>query len=78
MLSGLISTEDLRGVIQTLNEQATYEEVQEMMNEVDANEEGTIDFEDFLSIMSKRLKVSTLQCSSMRINQLILLYEIIT
>lgn len=59
MLTGLISTEDLIGVIQTLNEHATNEEVQEMMNEVDANEEGTIDFHEFLGIMSKRMKVST-------------------
>ncbi|MFS7975168.1 putative EF-hand domain-containing protein [Helianthus anomalus] len=56
---GLISTDDLIGVIQTLNEHATNEEVQEMMHEVDANEEGTIDFHEFLSIMSKRMKVST-------------------
>lgn len=59
ILAGLISTEDLIGVIQTLNENATNEEVKEMMNEVDTNEEGTIDFHDFLNIMSKRVKVST-------------------
>ncbi|GJX65226.1 putative serine/threonine-protein phosphatase with EF-hands, partial [Tanacetum coccineum] len=52
----LISTDDLMGVIQTLNENATNEEVKEMMNEVDTNEEGTIDFHDFLNIMSKRVK----------------------
>lgn len=57
MFSGLISTDDLINVIQTLNEHATNEEVQEMMSEVDANEEGTIDFHEFLAIMSKRMKV---------------------
>ncbi|CAI9300634.1 unnamed protein product [Lactuca saligna] len=56
---GLISTDDLIGVIQTLNENATNEDVQEMMNEVDnGNEQGTIDFDEFLSIMSKRMKDS--------------------
>ncbi|GJY87219.1 RNA-directed DNA polymerase, eukaryota, partial [Tanacetum coccineum] len=56
IFDGLISTDDLMGVIQTLNENATNEEVKEMMNEVDTNEEGTIDFHDFLNIMSKRVK----------------------
>lgn len=63
MLIGLISTDDLIGVIQTLNENATNEDVQEMMNEVDhGNEQGTIDFDEFLSIMSKRMKVSVPLC----------------
>ncbi|XP_071738220.1 calmodulin-like isoform X2 [Rutidosis leptorrhynchoides] len=47
---------DSDGVIQTLNENATNEEVQEMMKEVDANDDGTIDFDEFLTIMSRRMK----------------------
>lgn len=49
--------EELATVIQSLNEHPTKEEIQEMMNEVDADGDGTVDFEEFLSIMARKMKV---------------------
>lgn len=49
--------EELAAVIQSLNEHPTKEEIQEMVNEVDPDGDGTIDFEDFLNIMARKLKV---------------------
>lgn len=54
---GVIRIEELASVIQSLHENPTREEMQEMMNEVDPDGDGTIDFEDFLNIMAKKLKV---------------------
>lgn len=47
-------------MIQSLNENPTKEEVQDMMGEVDANGNGTIDFDEFLNIMARKMKVGSL------------------
>lgn len=49
--------EELATVIHSLNEHPTKEEVQEMISEVDTDGSGTIDFEDFLGIMARKMKV---------------------
>lgn len=49
--------DELAYVIQSLHGHPTKEEIQEMMNEVDADGDGTIHFEDFLSIMARKMKV---------------------
>lgn len=49
--------EELAAVIQSLHEHPTKEEIQEMINEVDPDGDGSIDFEDFLNIMARKLKV---------------------
>jgi len=54
---GYVTTEDLSAVIQSLNENPTKEEVKDMMNEVDADGNGTIDFEEFLNVMARKMKV---------------------
>lgn len=54
---GYVTTEDLSAVIQSLNENPTKEEVKDMINEVDADGNGTIDFEEFLNIMARKMKV---------------------
>ncbi|CAK9143770.1 unnamed protein product [Ilex paraguariensis] len=53
---GLITMEELEVVIQSLHEHPTKEEIQEMINEVDPDGNGTIDFEDFLGIMARKMK----------------------
>lgn len=53
----MITVEELATVIQSLNEHPTKEEIQEMMNEVDADGDGTVDFQEFLSIMARKMKV---------------------
>lgn len=49
--------EELASVLQSLHERPTKEEIQEMVQEVDAHGNGSIDFEDFLSIMARKMKV---------------------
>lgn len=49
--------EELATIIQSLNENPTKEEVQDMIGEVDADGSGTIDFEEFLNIMARKMKV---------------------
>lgn len=49
--------EELASVIQSLDENPTKEEVRDMIGEVDADGNGTIEFEDFLNIMARKMKV---------------------
>ncbi|XP_062144651.1 calmodulin-2/4-like isoform X2 [Alnus glutinosa] len=56
LLVGHITMEELATVIQSLNENPTKEEVGDMIGEVDADGNGTIDFEDFLNIMARKMK----------------------
>lgn len=44
-------------MIQSLHEHPTKEEIQEMIKEVDGDGNGSIDFEDFLLIMGRKMKV---------------------
>ena len=52
--------EELASVIQTLDGNPTREEVQDMISEVDVEGNGTIDFEDFLNILARKMKVNHL------------------
>ena len=57
MFVGLVTMEELRSIIQTLEEHPSKEEIQDMINEIDCNGDGVIDFDEFLSIMAKKMKV---------------------
>jgi hypothetical protein len=59
LLVGHITMEELATVIQSLNENPTKEEVGDMIGEVDADGNGTIDFEDFMNIMARKMKVTS-------------------
>ncbi|XP_039032560.1 calmodulin-2/4-like [Hibiscus syriacus] len=48
--------EELAVVIQALDVNPTKEEVQGMISEVDVQGKGTIDFDDFLNIMARKMK----------------------
>lgn len=50
--------EELAAVIQSLDEHPTKEEIQDMINEVGAEGNGTIDCEEFLNIMARKMKVN--------------------
>ncbi|KAG2693751.1 hypothetical protein I3760_08G110600 [Carya illinoinensis] len=54
---GYITMEELATIIQSLNENPTKEEVRDMIGEVDADGNGTIDFEEFLNIMARKMKL---------------------
>ena len=49
--------EELTSIVQSLDERATREEIQDMINEVDSDGNGTIDFDEFLNIMARKMKV---------------------
>jgi len=53
---GTISTRELGTVMRSLGQNPTEAELQDMVNEVDADGNGTIDFPEFLSLMSRKMK----------------------
>lgn len=50
--------EELATVIRSLDQNPTEEELQDMISEVDADGNGTIEFDEFLSLMAKKVKVN--------------------
>ena len=53
---GTITTKELDTVMRSLGQNPTEAELQEMINEVDANGNGTIDFPEFLVMMERKMK----------------------
>ncbi|KAK8924189.1 hypothetical protein KSP39_PZI019645 [Platanthera zijinensis] len=53
---GCITLEELATVIQSLGQNPIKEELQDMINEVDINGNGTIEFGEFLSLMARKIK----------------------
>ncbi|KAK7344066.1 hypothetical protein VNO77_13308 [Canavalia gladiata] len=53
---GCITVEELATVIRSLDQNPTEEELQDMISEVDADGNGTIEFDEFLSLMAKKVK----------------------
>ncbi|KAL2345787.1 hypothetical protein Fmac_007072 [Flemingia macrophylla] len=55
---GCITMEELGTAIRSLDENPTVEELQIMMNEVDTDGNGTIEFGEFLNLMATKMKES--------------------
>ncbi|KAF9606522.1 hypothetical protein IFM89_025895 [Coptis chinensis] len=53
---GCITIEELATVIQSLDQNPTQEELQQMIGEVDLNRNGTIEFGEFLNLMAEKIK----------------------
>ena len=53
---GYITAKELGDLIRNLGQNPTEAEIQNMINEVDINNNGAIDFKEFLDIMLKKLK----------------------
>ena len=56
---GTITTKELGTVMRSLGQNPTEAELQDMINEVDADGNGTIDFPEFLSLMARKMKVNS-------------------
>ena len=52
---GTITTKELGTVMRSLGQNPTEAELQDMINEVDADGNGTIDFPEFLSLMARKM-----------------------
>lgn len=52
--------EELSTVINSLGQNPTKEELHEMMNEVDVDGNGTIEFNEFINLMARKMKVRLL------------------
>lgn len=55
-LIGCITTKELGTVMRSLGQNPTEAELQDMINEVDADGNGTIDFPEFLNLMARKMK----------------------
>ncbi|KAA3486406.1 hypothetical protein Goshw_019056 [Gossypium schwendimanii] len=53
---GCITMEELAIAIKSLDQNPTQEELQNMINEVDSNGNGTIEFGEFLNLMATKMK----------------------
>ncbi|KAG4131598.1 hypothetical protein ERO13_D09G222400v2 [Gossypium hirsutum] len=53
---GCITVEELATVIKSLDQNPSEEELQDMINEVDADGNGTIEFSEFLNLMAKKMQ----------------------
>ncbi|GMJ06659.1 calmodulin 1, TOUCH 1 [Hibiscus trionum] len=53
---GCITTKELGTVMRSLGQNPTEAELRDMINEVDADQNGTIDFPEFLNLMAKKMK----------------------
>ncbi|CAK8679678.1 unnamed protein product [Clavelina lepadiformis] len=53
---GTITTGELGNVMRLLGQNTTEAELQDMINEVDADGSGTIDFPEFLTMMARKIK----------------------
>ena len=54
---GTITTKELGTVMRSLGQNPTEAELQDMINEVDADGNGTIDFPEFINLMARKMKV---------------------
>eukprot|EP00798_Chlamydomonas_sp_ICE-L_P031457 gene31457-6640_t len=54
--AGTITTKELGTVMRSLGQNPTEAELQDMINEVDADGNGTIDFPEFLCLMARKMK----------------------
>ncbi|XP_041016591.1 calmodulin-like protein 11 [Juglans microcarpa x Juglans regia] len=53
---GSITIEELANAIRSLDQNPTQEELQTMINEVDVDGNGTIEFGEFLNLMARKMK----------------------
>ena len=57
LLPATITSTELGTVMRSLGQNPTNAELTDMINEVDKNGNGTIDFPEFLNMMARKMKV---------------------
>ena len=55
---GYITTKELGDIMKNLGQSPSEAELQDMINEVDLDGNGTIDFKEFLGLMARKMKES--------------------
>lgn len=55
---GFITIRDLRPVMTLMRTNPTEAQLKHMINEVDADQKGTINFEDFVNVMAPKVQLS--------------------
>merc|ERR1739840_77486 len=55
---GTITTKELGTVMRSLGQNPKEEELTDMINEIDEDGNGTVDFEEFLVMMAKKMNVA--------------------
>ena len=55
--SGSITTKELGTVMRSLGQNLNESEIREIIDEVDEDKNGTIDFHEFLSLMARKMKI---------------------
>ena len=58
---GVITLKELSNVLRSLNLDPTEEEIKEMIDEVDLDGNGEIDFEEFVTLMNRRSKETDIE-----------------
>ena len=64
--SGTITTKELLPVLRSIGQNPTEEEILNLVIEYDVNGDGTIDFDEFLEMMSKHTRETVDQTAEMR------------
>lgn len=54
---GCITTKELGTIMRSLGQNPSEAELRDMISEVDADQNGTIDFLEFLNLMTRKIKV---------------------
>ena len=54
---GCITADELATVIRSLDQNPTEQELQDMINEIDSDGNGTIEFSEFLNLMANKIQV---------------------
>lgn len=67
-MAGCITIEELAAAIKSLDQNPTEEELRTMINEVDLDGNGTIEFLEFLNLMATKMKVSVLELICSMVN----------
>jgi calmodulin len=58
---GVITTKELANIMRSLNQDPTEEELNEMIEEVDLDKNGEVDFEEFITLMNRRSRETDIE-----------------